>query len=262
MDGHTSTKVRRALIALLTIVATVAASGSSVAGAQEDHADAREPLLLLGDSLCVGARDHEGNLIGLLRARGWEPELVCKEGMPLAWGIEQVRVRKSVPSTVVVALGTNPGPVEDEFSERIAQMREELRDRGAHEILWVNYSNRADGYRDKNDALLRSAVTNQEIYVDWAARVRDNPHWFHRDGLHYGAAGRRAWARTIAEATEVIPGHRPYFARAVVPEVVRPPLALPRGDDRADGSSSRNTFGFAQLWCVTTCSAARTTARH
>lgn len=256
-----STRMRAAAV-LFSIVATVAVGASSVVTAGADRADRGDPLLVLGDSLCVGARDHEGNLTALLRARGWDPELVCEEGAPLGWGIEQVRRRKSVPGTVVVALGTNPGPVEERFPDRVAQMRDALRSRGAREIIWVNFSDRADQYRDKNEDLLRSAEANHEHYVDWAAQVHENPQWFHRDGLHYGPAGRRAWARAIAEATESIPGHRPYFARGVAPTAVPPPLALPTADGEADGTPSRNTFGFAQLWCTAICSAARTTTGH
>lgn len=201
-----------ALVALLALVAPRPVDAATVS-------TARAPLLVLGDSLCVGARDFDGDMTPQLRAGGWDPSYACAEGMGLPWGISQVEARASVPRTVVVALGTNPGPGESGFSSRLATMRSALFARGARQIVWVDYANRAGGYASKNVALRQFAGRHGDTVVDWSSRIAANPSWFKPDGLHYTPAGQKAWVAAI------VGGLDPARARAIDPSVdmaVRP----------------------------------------
>ena len=189
---------------LLTLV--VVPSASAVESASIGPVPAGEPLLVVGDSLCVGARDHGGGLTGALRRVGWEPEFLCASGEGLPWGIAQVRERITVPATVVVALGTNPGSREPDFPQRIATLRSDLVARGAVAIVWVDFADRSGGYDDKNQTLRAFAARRGDGVVRWSAAVAPHPGWFRSDGLHYRDAGMRQWSRRIADETTRLPG--------------------------------------------------------
>jgi hypothetical protein len=186
-----------------------------VAPAPASAAGPRDPLLIVGDSLCVGARDFGANLTQTLRDIGWDPEYACQVGMPMSWGIDQVRARAAVPATVVVALGTNPGPTETDFAARLDTMRTELRSRGAQRIIWVDFTNRADAYATKNRELLVSAYVHGDFAVDWASQIRPNPQWFALDGLHYTLDGQKAWASAVAAVTRIARDQGPGVAAAL-----------------------------------------------
>jgi hypothetical protein len=199
---------RRALCAaLLTASVLTALVAAPAAGATDEpptveaEAAVAEPLLFLGDSLCVGARDHGGGLTGALRSVGWEPEFICGSGEGLPWGISEVRDLESVPATVVVALGTNPSARDPEFEDLATDLREELTDRGAHRILWVDFASARRSYEDKNTVLHDLARRAGDGVVRWSVLADQHPAWFRSDGLHYQEAGMRQWSRRIADET-------------------------------------------------------------
>jgi hypothetical protein len=194
--------MRRLAAVLVTVVVSLLGMWAAPTRSA-DAIEARAPILVLGDSLCVGARDGGGNMTAQLQAAGWEPEYICAVGQPITWGINHVRALDSVPSTVVVALGTNPGPTEVDFAGRLATMRAELHARGARNVIWVNYAIRADGYTVKNHTLALYTVGYGDLHVDWNARIQANSQWFLSDGLHYTADGKAAWARAVAEVSEL-----------------------------------------------------------
>jgi lysophospholipase L1-like esterase len=189
------------LVALVLLTLVVVPPASAVPAASIEPVSAGEPLLVVGDSLCVGARDHGGGFTGALRRVGWEPEFLCASGEGLPWGIAQVRERVSVPATVVVALGTNPGRREPDFPQRIATLRSDLVARGAVAIIWVDFADRSGGYVDKNETLRAFASRRGDGVVRWSAAVASHPAWFRSDGLHYRDAGMRQWSRRIADET-------------------------------------------------------------
>jgi lysophospholipase L1-like esterase len=186
----TSATVLVAMAVGLSVVAPPAALGAAPTG--------RVPILVLGDSLCVGAR-NSGNMTGQLQSAGWEPEYRCLGSQQITWGIDQVRALPSVPHTVVVALGTNGGRTDANFAAKLATMRSELHTRGAREVIWVNYANRANGYAATNLTLALFALGHGDLHVDWNAQIQSNPQWFQSDGLHYTVAGSTAWARAIVD---------------------------------------------------------------
>ncbi len=181
-----------------TIMVLAAVVGLMVTSASA--AVTRAPILVLGDSLCVGAR-NSGNLTGQLRDAGWEPEYICQGSQQISWGIDQVRARSSVPPTVVVALGTNGSRYDTDFAGKLATMRSELRARGAREVIWVNYANSVNGYAGPNLTLALFTLGHGDLHLDWNAQIQNNPHWFQTDGLHYTIAGSTAWARAIADVS-------------------------------------------------------------
>jgi hypothetical protein len=199
---------RRALCATLAVAVVLTAFGATPAEGTTDRppvAEAgtvvAEPLLFLGDSLCVGARDHGGGLTGALRSVGWEPEYICGSGEGLVWGISEVRDLESVPATVVVALGTNPSSRDPEFEGLAVDLREELTARGAQRILWVDFASERRPYDDKNAVLHDLARGAGDGLVRWSVLVHQHPEWFRSDGLHYQETGMRQWSRRIADET-------------------------------------------------------------
>ena len=197
---------RRTLCGALVTAAVLTAAFASPAEAATDpppasetEAPVGEPLLFLGDSLCVGARDHGGGLTGALRGVGWEPEFICGSGEGLVWGISEVRDLDSVPATVVVALGTNPSPRDPEFEDLASDLREELTERGAQRILWVDFASERRSYEDKNAVLHDLARGAGDGVVRWSVLVDEHPEWYRSDGLHYQELGMRQWARRIAD---------------------------------------------------------------
>lgn len=193
-----------------TIAVAVVAGGITSSGARAAVVDERsvvpyehagEPMLFVGDSLCVGARDHGGGLTGALRSAGWEPEYLCGSGEGLEWGLAEVEDLGHVPSTVVIALGTNPDPRDPSFEEQATALRDELVARGAVRVAWVDFADARGRYDDKNVVLHDLARRHGDGLVRWSALVDDHPDWFRSDGLHYRELGMRQWSRRIADET-------------------------------------------------------------
>jgi len=195
-------------VARWLVAATVAAAASTPATWSDPstvvpvdgEADA-EPLLFVGDSLCVGARDHGGGLTGALRGARWDPELVCGTGEGLEWGLAQVTELERVPATVVIALGTNPSAREPGFADLVVDLRSQLVARGAERILWVDFADRRGTYTDKNLVLHDIARHEGDGIVRWSVLAAAHPEWFRSDGIHYREEGMRRWSRRIADET-------------------------------------------------------------
>ncbi len=146
------------------------------------------PLLVLGDSLTVGARLY-GDLGDTLVAGGWDPEIVARDGEPVEWGIEQVRELEAVPPVVLVGFGTNPGPAPDAFGERVPEMVGELTNRGARTVLWWVPPDAGAPDRGERAAALRSAAGGALVVPDWPAELAAHPDWVGPDGIHYTDRG-------------------------------------------------------------------------
>jgi lysophospholipase L1-like esterase len=198
------------LLAAAVLVGVVGGGHAGGGAAQAATTDERsvvpyehagEPMLFVGDSLCVGARDHGGGLTGALRGAGWEPEYVCGSGEGLEWGLAEVEDLAWVPPVVVVALGTNPNPRDAGFVQLATDLRAALVERGATRIAWVDFADARGRYDDKNTALHEVARQHGDGIVRWSSLVDDHPEWFRSDGLHYQELGMRQWSRRIADET-------------------------------------------------------------
>src|SRR5690349_20747258 len=94
------------------------------------------PVLIIGDSIMVGARDI-GGLQGLLEESGWNPEILAQVGASLPWAIQHVEQLLVVPRIVVVEMGTNPSPLIGNFENEVTQVLDDLSMRGARRIIWI-----------------------------------------------------------------------------------------------------------------------------
>jgi lysophospholipase L1-like esterase len=162
-------------------------------------------VLVLGDSLTNGAQLF-GDLGDRLADAGFDDvTVVAQDARDTEWGIRQVRRRESVPPVVVVELGTNPGPETDGYQAAVTTMVDELRRRGAEEILWVTPVHaRDDRYDDKVDIL--RATPGLEV-LDWASAVHDDPRRLAADGLHPTEPGYGILAEFLTEAAVEAANH-------------------------------------------------------
>lgn len=154
------------------------------------------PLLAIGDSILVGARDY-GDLEARLADAGYRTEVRAESSRTVAWAIAQIEPREVVPGTAVVVLGSNPGPGLGAFPEEAAALVEALRARGARRIVWVPpHHAEPERYAERQAAL--RALERIEV-LDWPAALAANPWWIGTDGLHLTGDGYSALASFIAE---------------------------------------------------------------
>ncbi|MEY2570769.1 MAG: hypothetical protein QOE63_1119 [Acidimicrobiaceae bacterium] len=177
--------------------ATVAGNPSSPASTTSSiavptsraHGSHHGSVLVVGDSLVVGA-DSAG-LTRLLQADGWTVEIDATEGRSTRTGIVDVADRTSVPSLVLVEMGTNPSSNIAGFADEIRQMLDDLEAKGAKRVLWVTPHYRDDDrYDDKDKAIMAAAAADPTLVVaDWHAIAAAHPEWMRSDGLHYTDLG-------------------------------------------------------------------------
>jgi hypothetical protein len=183
----------------ITLAACVAATpvfpdaSSSASPSTRPRAPRAGPILLIGDSIMVGARD-EGGLEGLLEEDGWIPEILADNGREATWAISQVDLRPSVPQTVVVEMGSNPSPLVRNFAAEVQSLIDALVQRGAKRIYWIppeaidptRYAERAQ--------IVRDAASSTVFVSRWPETLLQNPAWFQYDGLHLTQEGYRQLA--------------------------------------------------------------------
>jgi len=157
-------------------------------------------VFVVGDSLTVGT---EPWLRSALRHVGWRLTGVnARVGRPVAEGLHILRQhKKSLPPTVVVALGTND--LGTPPSEVAAWLRTARSIVGQRRLVWVNLclasgSARLAGYRQINTALRKAAPRFHVQVADWCSfathhRIKPGP-----DGIHYLTAGYQQRARFYA----------------------------------------------------------------
>lgn len=160
---------------------------------------ARRPVLVIGDSLTVGA-DLWGGLDASLRADGWRPEIVAEDGRAVDWALDQVIARETVPAVVVVGLGTNPGPRPDDFAADVTALVDALRARGATTIVWIPPGDADDEDRVERAAILRRAAGPGLVVPDWPADLARHPELLADDGVHLTDQGYRHLADFVAQA--------------------------------------------------------------
>ncbi len=156
------------------------------------------PLLLVGDSLTVGA--NEVGLGAALRADGWEPETVAARGVSTRWALAELKYRSSVPATVLVELGTNPWSTVGTFPDDVRNLLDLLEQAGATRIVWVTPVARSTNrYDDKANVLFAAAEADPVLEVaDWSRIAKANSQLFVADGLHYTTNGYETLIAFIA----------------------------------------------------------------
>lgn len=162
------------------------------------------PLLVIGDSISVGARDI-GGLQGQLGQSGWNTEIVAEVGMGVPWALQQVEPRPVVPRIVLVELGSNPGPGVGDFENEVHQLIDALVARGARHIIWIPPEARDPmRYAEKAAVIARAASGTVEV-SNWPAKLEQNPQWF-GDELHLTEEGYRELALFIRDELQPLHG--------------------------------------------------------
>lgn len=178
---------------LVLAPAAQAACGGVVRGLPTADSPFRPPPLAVGDSIMLGAFDS-------LRARGFEVDVRgCRQ---MSEGLSVLRTRKrSLPSFVVVALGTN-------WTVTLDQVRQALRIVGRERVLGLVTPREVGGVRSSDQAVMREAGQrwpNRVRVIDWVRRSVGHSDWFYSDGLHLTPKGARAMARLVREALSAEP---------------------------------------------------------
>ena len=153
------------------------------------------PLLVIGDSITVGARDA-GNLRGLLDTRGWNTEIVAEVGQGVPWALQQVEPRLVVQRIVLVELGSNPGPGLGNFENEVRELIDALVARGAQQIVWIPPEARDPARYAEKAAVIARAASSHVIVSRWPATLEQNPQWF-GDELHLTEEGYRQLATFV-----------------------------------------------------------------
>lgn len=161
-------------------------------------------VFVVGDSLTVGA---EPWLATAVAARGWRLTGVdARVGRPVPEGLNVLRRRaRSLPATVVVALGTNNLGASDEDIDRwVATARRFVGEE--RRLVWVNLALRDDGsgrqarYEAINAALARAGQRWRVDVLDWDRWVDRNGVTTKADGIHYEDGAYRLRALFYAAA--------------------------------------------------------------
>jgi hypothetical protein len=165
-------------------------------------AAAAEPrLLVIGDSLAIGAQAPLAELLG-----DWRVRTVARIGRPLEEGMRVFRASEPVPAVTAFSLLTNDDP--RNITALTHAVRESLDlERGAACAVWATVVRPRVGgrsYSRVNRRLRRLANTpamlGRLVIVPWAARVARHPSWMGPDRVHPTYAGYRARALLYAGA--------------------------------------------------------------
>ena len=172
-------------------------------------------VVVLGDSLI---RDDRARLTAAFARRGFTPVFICKGGMGLDWGREQVdalaRLRL-LPRCLVVNLGVNDlkGTTEANLADAVGMpvVRERLEHfaasaSGIDHVLFVEPTadvSRAPGTlaaAGQFPSVWREVVDESGVgsIVPWAQRAMRHPGRIGSDGVHDTPVGAAARARLIA----------------------------------------------------------------
>lgn len=146
------------------------------------------PPLAIGDSVMLGAAPQ-------LRRRGFEIDVRGCRQMSEGLGILSARRRAgSLPSVVVVALGTN-------WTVTTAQIRSALRILGPNRVLGLVTPPEAGGGASSDQSVMRAAGRRWRLRVkvlDWVAY--SSGHAWTWDGMHLRPEGAAGYARLLSRA--------------------------------------------------------------
>jgi hypothetical protein len=176
---------------VLVAVLTLAIAGPAAAAPS---------LLHVGDSLAVGSDPPLRQLLP-----GWSVTTDALKSRPTAAGVAIIDRQPSLPSRLVVELGTNDSP--DQSGQFAGYVRHVLALAGANRcVVWVNIHRppfNGISYAGYNRALDQLAATSPNLaVVDWNGMVNANPALVGGDGVHATPDGYRARAASIAQALE------------------------------------------------------------
>lgn len=151
------------------------------------------PVLVIGDSLLVGAERH-GGLEDKLLDDDWEPEFIAENGRSVAWAADEISDNdyNKIPRFVVLVLGTNPGARVDGFEDDVELLLSSIRARGGRRIVWIPPHHASDDRYDEKVQVLAGRVGGGLIVPDWGGVLDAHPDWVTGDGIHLTEEGYEA----------------------------------------------------------------------
>lgn len=164
--------------------------------------NARTGVLLIGDSLTVGAKQflNEG-------MAGQPVEIDATGGISLAEGMRRYDAHADKPRVVEMALFTNNSPGQiNELRTAVEKTIADARARGG-KVVWATIVRPDVGgksYDEANNMLRDMAAKNADVMglVDWQKMVADHPNYLAGDKIHSNSAGYTARAQAFADAAK------------------------------------------------------------
>lgn len=177
--------------------ATAAAPVQGGAPAPPEVPQKGSDVLVVGDSLAVGIRP----LLGLVLPER-QLEFSVRSGITTPDGMGRLRseLRRAVPRTVVISLGTNDGPSPARFRNRVQRTLGSLSPETC--VVWpaVHRAARKGAYAGLNRVLREEARIDPRLTVPGWDRLVDRGSVRLPDGVHPDSAGYERRARLIAGA--------------------------------------------------------------
>ena len=158
--------------------------------------DARGGVLLIGDSLTVGAKRYFTSKLA-----GQPVEVDATSGISLKEGMRRYNAHTVKPRVVEMALFTNNSPSQlADLHAAIQKTVDDARARGGR-VVWATIV-RPGSYDATNQMIRDMAARNADVMglVDWRAMIDQHPEWLAKDGVHSNAAGYAARAQAFADA--------------------------------------------------------------
>jgi hypothetical protein len=194
----------RRLAAAAAIIGALSGPTGAQAASCNDRANIRQKdpnaSLAVGDSVMLAAAEE-------LAAYGFAVDAqACRQ---MDQGLVVMQQRSTLPSLVVVALGSNANVTAD-------QVRGVLELVGPFGRAIFVLPRALGGGPDPDGRVFRAAeraFPDQVSILDWPAYSEGHPDWLASDGLHLTGTGAKEFARFIAEAPELGPQ----------PEEIEPP---------------------------------------
>lgn len=141
-------------------------------------------VVLIGDSLSVGARQHlEEEIPGV--------DIDAKVGRQFSEGVGVLEGKDTKDaSTVIMALGTN-GPISQGDVDRAKTAA------GNANLVLMTVGGPGVSAADSVNQTVKNNASDVEV-IDWAGQVRNHPDYIGADGIHPTPQGSKAFATTVA----------------------------------------------------------------
>lgn len=169
------------------------------------------PILILGDSLVVGAVNY-GGLSGKLKTAGFTRYKIVREiGRPISWGSLQLRKSRSTgfsPGRIFMELGTNDlkaTTTQQGYQQKIDNFMNEA---NGVPVMWstgVIFSEpglvSSDTFKKALDESLKK-YPNLSI-LDWASYAKLHREWVGVDKIHYSRIGSTSQSDCIVRGLKL-----------------------------------------------------------
>lgn len=187
--------MRRALIPLVLVAALAAPPAH--AAQEEPLPQEEQDVLVVGDSLAVGMRPWIGTAIEARPVR-----YSVRGGIGTPVGVKRLReaLEVSLPTTVVLSLGTNDGPDPLRFNQRVQRILELVPADAC--VVWpsIHRAKRKGPFRQLNRVLRDIASRDRRITIIPWDRMIDRGTARLPDGVHPDDAGYQLLGAKVSQA--------------------------------------------------------------